>query len=111
MFALSIPQEIVLSIVTELTPTVQCTGGYVWQYWLSTGGPRWAMKIISDRQKVQNSRCHQIILNFDMRKPVLILICNDRLDSNWERKCLRSSPVMQRSNDILFLGSLVSAAL
>src|SRR6185437_10412812 len=64
--ALSIPLEIVLSFVIELTPIVQFTGGYVWQYWLSTGGPRWAMKIISDRQKVQISRCHQIISIFDM---------------------------------------------
>src|SRR6185437_5609036 len=71
MFALSIPQEIVLSFVIELTRTVQFTGGYVWQYWLSTGGPRWVMKIISDRQKVKISRCHRIILIFDMRKSAL----------------------------------------
>src|SRR6185437_9227927 len=110
-FALSIPLEIVLAFVIELTPIVQFTGGYVWQYWLCTGGPRWAMKIISDRQKVEISRCHQIISIFDMCKSALILICNGRLDSSWERRCLLSSPLTQRSKDILFLGLLASAAL
>ena len=77
-FPPSIPQETVLSLINKLTNVVQFSGGYLWQYWLSMSGPLWTMKIIRDREKVQNPTCHRIRLIFDMLKARLIL------DLDWQ---------------------------